>query len=706
VVQEWILCEIPPQSPCSHPGFAGKYSQPTHKKGAQMDIDFHYYMTKALAQRAGFSSGDAQDIAYANQYLDDACEVIPVIINGLPKVVVEEWGVKNEIFNPVTTAHNDETIAGGILNKAQMNTYIPFHFIPEEAYGGNGDYNYRTRPNGTIARGLMNAAVKEILLAKSNREVLTRKLIKLGIASHSYIDTWAHQDFSGRFSTTENAVTDIKVLRDGKEISEEASVYNEKLNWVATPIGHARAGYRPDMAHLVWEYSTPSGPILRNNPEQFNEAAKNLYIFLVQAAAVNDKENFDAMTEGQREEYLKKKEEKALIDWNAGLGATVDKAVKYFPIGLDEKNYSTDKPAIYKTIFTDVQFDYDKKQWRDAVLTGDLKGFESSDSARILEVEYAIAHSANVQELKEKHSVPELSYRANNHFGLRWFYFHLEALAQREAVKSRIKPFPLMANNVVGLNLGDIVGKNVPRKVEKYLDESTGKIKEVWDSYRKVFPKPKEISGKHRWIQIEIENRTQLDIIWTKNSHFSSGRFWDGQFPKTILAGQRIAVGASDCDDSIGTGVSGATLFKIRLGDREFEPFTIAFSHPQESGAGSVTKGGVGYAGKTLGKGASLAGSVIKGLGATLGFGAAERAGEGLSHAGNQLDRAGDQLTEVARKCWATFCSETDKAWNALDEGSKQDIKLVELPDRTKVRLTLESTPGEKAKVIISQQVV
>ena len=36
-----------------------------------MEKDFHYYVTYALANKAGFSNDDSYIIAYASQYVDD-----------------------------------------------------------------------------------------------------------------------------------------------------------------------------------------------------------------------------------------------------------------------------------------------------------------------------------------------------------------------------------------------------------------------------------------------------------------------------------------------------------------------------------------------------------------------------------------------------------------------------------------------------------
>ena len=48
--------------------------------------EFHYYLTKILSITAGFAEDDAQTIAYACQYVDDANEINKRKILGLPDV--------------------------------------------------------------------------------------------------------------------------------------------------------------------------------------------------------------------------------------------------------------------------------------------------------------------------------------------------------------------------------------------------------------------------------------------------------------------------------------------------------------------------------------------------------------------------------------------------------------------------------------------
>lgn len=164
-----------------------------------MYIDFHYYMIKALAQMAGFNDVEAQDIAYASEYVDDALEYLPMKITDIPDLDYGTLPMPGGLFGVVCTAHDKFTMIGGALVKGQINTYIPFHFVPRDTKQQTdlAHYDYRTAPNCDTSRQLVETAVAELKQAQGDNR--TRKLIKLGIALHTYADTWAHQNFSGIF---------------------------------------------------------------------------------------------------------------------------------------------------------------------------------------------------------------------------------------------------------------------------------------------------------------------------------------------------------------------------------------------------------------------------------------------------------------------------------------------------------------------------
>lgn len=203
-----------------------------------MDIEFHYYITHILAEKAGFSSEDAQIIAYASQYVDDNNQQYTI-----------DKDKPDEYQNYISQTLN-------ILKpKHELIRIHPcFHFLP-------GDYCYHgelmkrkdgllhiltTTPNSKNVNKLMDAALQ------------SANLYQIGIATHCYADTWAHQNFVGY----EHRFNSMRGL----------------LENVIPDIGHADAGHKPDIVNRIW-YDKRLVPGNReiHNKERFLEAAKHLF---------------------------------------------------------------------------------------------------------------------------------------------------------------------------------------------------------------------------------------------------------------------------------------------------------------------------------------------------------------------------------------------------------------------------------------------
>lgn len=66
-----------------------------------MQKDFHYCLIKVLTQKSGFSEEDAQTIAYASQYTDDAVEHLPIQVKNLPDLGFKKR-INGEYFDPTS----------------------------------------------------------------------------------------------------------------------------------------------------------------------------------------------------------------------------------------------------------------------------------------------------------------------------------------------------------------------------------------------------------------------------------------------------------------------------------------------------------------------------------------------------------------------------------------------------------------------------
>lgn len=158
-----------------------------------MERDVHYYLVYKLAVLAGFDAPDAESIAYASQYVDDATESEPITVDG-------------ERFDTVRTAHYG---LWAFNWDVQKKIYIPFHFLPPKPRSRIA-YAYASRratdKDCVSARKLFDIAKKEM-----DAEL---RLIRIGVAVHTISDTFSHYGFSGRWNN-ENDVKGIWLKENG-----------------------------------------------------------------------------------------------------------------------------------------------------------------------------------------------------------------------------------------------------------------------------------------------------------------------------------------------------------------------------------------------------------------------------------------------------------------------------------------------------------
>ncbi|WP_323732831.1 DUF6765 family protein [Candidatus Bandiella euplotis] len=111
------------------------------------------------------------------------------------------------------------------------------------SYGNTPEHSINTTKNSKLARKILRCALK------------SRNLYCIGIASHVYVDTWAHQNFIG-------ASSDFNAL------------YSHLVGILPT-IGHIDALDKPDLVGLIWQ-----DPRLKkskiSNIRRFLDASKKL----------------------------------------------------------------------------------------------------------------------------------------------------------------------------------------------------------------------------------------------------------------------------------------------------------------------------------------------------------------------------------------------------------------------------------------------
>ena len=142
-----------------------------------MDIEFHYYMTYIIALRSGFKADDAYTIAYSSQYTDH---------NDYPYEIVDEtFPYKNHISQTMDiTKPKDELL--------RIHPY--FHFFP----GNKREIVNNSYPRKDGKLHLLNTIPNNMnvkrLFTKSLKSI---DFYKIGIATHTYADTFCHQNFVG-----------------------------------------------------------------------------------------------------------------------------------------------------------------------------------------------------------------------------------------------------------------------------------------------------------------------------------------------------------------------------------------------------------------------------------------------------------------------------------------------------------------------------
>lgn len=208
-----------------------------------MDIEFHYYLTYLIAVRAGWNPMEAAIIAHASQGVDD--NHIPIEVDaGGANAYRSQISQTMDITNP----HEDRQI------------YPAFHFVPGDPEAptarrkdGRKD-RWVTTPDGAIARRMIEAALS------------TGDLYRIGIASHVYVDTWAHQNFLGR----RDSFNGLPPADDTDKELEQAVMD------VAIDVGHGAAKHQPDIPALVWTDGRLASSTV-DNRARFLDAAEALY---------------------------------------------------------------------------------------------------------------------------------------------------------------------------------------------------------------------------------------------------------------------------------------------------------------------------------------------------------------------------------------------------------------------------------------------
>lgn len=225
-----------------------------------MNIDFHYGVIYVVTRLGGMKREDAQTVAHACQYIDDST---------VPGILKFEGG---ETFDRFASAHKMFDYKNA-FNEVNRLVWAPFHFLPA-GQGKTLEEKSICRPDSVIAKGMVRRAID----ARNANNALHR----LGVTLHVYVDTWAHQNFTGTVSK-HNHVTSLQGdehdhdtwLGKLKGLLNDAGVQVESdiLDQISG-LGHGAALHFPDMPWAKWKYKNGHGmEIYRDNLPDFIAAA-------------------------------------------------------------------------------------------------------------------------------------------------------------------------------------------------------------------------------------------------------------------------------------------------------------------------------------------------------------------------------------------------------------------------------------------------
>jgi hypothetical protein len=226
-----------------------------------MNIDFHYGVVYAVARVGGLSQDEAQTVAHACQYVDDA--TTPGILRFAGGETFERFATAHKMIDYSNTENDKNSLV-----------WTPFHFLP----AGQGETLQEKavcRPDSEVAREVMRRAIRQ----RSTDNALHR----LGVTLHTYVDTWAHQGFAGiecRFNrvsrleaadcTAESWLARLAHATGHLIEHMESVLLSESL-----PVGHGAALHYPDLPWMRWRYIDGAGmPVHRENLGEFVCAAE------------------------------------------------------------------------------------------------------------------------------------------------------------------------------------------------------------------------------------------------------------------------------------------------------------------------------------------------------------------------------------------------------------------------------------------------
>lgn len=248
-----------------------------------MNIDFHYGVIYVVSRLAGLPPAEAETVAHACQYIDDSTT---------PGVLKFKDG---QTFDRFASAHQWYDY-WNFFDRDNRLVWAPFHFLPGNQ-GETFEERVVCRKDSDVAREM----VRGFLAADRNKD---NALHGLGVLLHTYVDTWAHQGFSG-MNSAHNAVYDfVSENYTAAELLEKVKGFVETATGelegtvidLGIRVGHGAAIHFPDLPWFKWRYRNGFGQTIeRDNLPDFIEAARMAH--KVVRAFIAGTDDFSAATD-------------------------------------------------------------------------------------------------------------------------------------------------------------------------------------------------------------------------------------------------------------------------------------------------------------------------------------------------------------------------------------------------------------------------
>ena len=262
-----------------------------------MDIDYHYYVIKTLARTAEFDEEDAQTIAYYSQQVDDFVKCSPMRVQQEPPAFFTEKGYARKSLGDTWQVVPHPTgidILQSVRGQYQHTTLVPFHFIPPQSLSeieAKPDYtraDYRCVRADDERAVLINRIMEEAVAAVQE-EKCEKSLMQLGMALHTYADTYAHCGYSGLEGWENRAV--IKRAYNQQTGNEEVPEPERCAFEMVPHIGHGNSGHVPDVCTYQIDVAMQKDEkdnaltlhIVRDNLKEFLICSKAIFEHLCRA---------------------------------------------------------------------------------------------------------------------------------------------------------------------------------------------------------------------------------------------------------------------------------------------------------------------------------------------------------------------------------------------------------------------------------------